>query len=590
LFECIKKIFLTFNILVAFILCRPFYSDATFVEQIAICAKGTALANSCTADPPGIMSIHYNPAGLSELPEGKMFSQGFLLPVLQNEWKYNADPDFPGFMSTWGPQEGQIPDPVDGKRDTNSSGLMYLPIYDDTINIIVGPSAGLSSRKPDSKWTFALGNYAPYGGGMNYKSDSPANYGIRSLYLQHLVYAMPAVSYQVTDTLSIGLATGVGQTAMGMRLNMRSPNELVALTRVLGDATRELEIPLISELTLPPPWFGGGIGPYEQPATFDFQVRDDFTPNYNLGLLWKPRKWFSFGLNYQSEIKANLTGGYNFNYSPEWQSMMAWMGSSPLLLLVGGMFQLPNTAVTHQSGTLTATQYFPQRIQTGVMVKPTKRLKVLFDVHWAQWSVIQQDNFRADQEIQLLQLIKMLGYTGGHQNLIVPRELKDTIHWSTGLEYQLKPNLALRCGYEFRPTSVRNYLADQQYFVPDLHNVGIGAEVKLPHGVTAEVSFGYLWNYSHKIPNNSSQNLTSTDFFIPVYNPYAGIDVKHKLEIFNLAIAVTMPFHAFIEHQKHLMHKQHEAVGHLIHLFKKPFAGDHDESGTTIEETTHGGH
>ncbi len=102
------------------------------------------------------------------------------------------------------------------------------------------------------------------------------------------------------------------------------------------------------------------------------------------------------------------------------------------------MFQLPNRAVEYQSGTVTATVGFPQRVQTGIMVKPTKRLKVLFDVQWAQWSKLwKENNFQTDQDIQLLQLVKMLGYTGGHRNLIVPREFEDTISWCTGLEYQL---------------------------------------------------------------------------------------------------------------------------------------------------------
>lgn len=544
------------------------------------------MGNTCTADPPGLMSIHYNPAGLSNLEEGKVFEQGFALPWLMVTHKFEADPEFEGFFGEWGPQEGQIHDPVAGTQDTNSSGVLYLPIYDDTVNFLAGPTAGLSSRKPGSKWTFAVGNYAPFAGGMNHKSDSPANFGVRTLYLQHLIYASPAASYQITPTLSLGMSVGAAQTAMGVRLNMRSPNELVALTRVLGDATKELEIPILSELTLPPPWFGGGIGPYDQVATMDFQVRDDFSPNYNVGLLWEPQKWFSFGLTYQSEITSHLNGGYNFRYSETWQRMMAWMGSSPLLLMVGGMFQLPNQAVAYQSGTLTAVQKFPRRIQTGIMLKPTKRLKLLFDIHWAQWSVIQQDNFQTDQDIQLLQLVKMLGYGGGHRNLIIQRQLEDTLHWSAALEYQLKPNLALRCGYEFRPTSVQDHLYDSQYFVPDLHNVGIGAGVKLPHGVTLDVGLGCLFNPSKKIPNNSSINMNSTDFFYPVYNPYAGLDVEQETYFWLASFAVRMPFHAFIEHQKHLMHKQHEAVGHLVHLLKKPFelfAGDHKESATPVE-------
>ncbi|MGB9498829.1 MAG: OmpP1/FadL family transporter [Dissulfuribacterales bacterium] len=538
---------------------------------MAICAKTISMANTCTAEPPGILSIHCNPAGLSQLEEGKMFTQGFTFPWLSVTHKFEADPDFEGFFGQWGPQEGQEHDPVAGTQDTNSSGVMYLPIYDDTLNILVSPVAGLSSRKPGSKWTFAVGSYAPFAGGMNHKSDSPCNYGVRTLYLQHMIYASPAVSYQITPTLSLGMSVGAGQTALGIRLNMRSPNELVALTRVLGDATKNLEIPVMSELTLPPPWFGGGIGPYDQVATMDMHVRDDFSPNYNLGILWKPKKWFSFGLTYQSKITANLNGGYNFRYSEKWQRMMAWMGSSPLTIITSAMYQLPTQAVPYQSGTMTATQRFPQRIQSGIMIKPTKRLKLLFDLHWAQWSSTQEDNFQTDQDIQLLQLVKMLGYTGGHRNLIIQRQLKDTLHWSAALEYQLTRKLELRCGYEFRPTSVQDKLYDSQYFVPDLHNIGIGAGVKLPHGVTLDVGLSCLFNPSKKTPNNSSTNMNSTDFFYPIYNPYAGLNVEQKTYIWMLSFGVTMPFYTFIEHQKHLMKKQHEAIEKLVHLLKKPF-------------------
>ncbi|RJP89671.1 MAG: hypothetical protein C4518_09770 [Desulfobacteraceae bacterium] len=562
-------------------------AHAAFNEQIAIDPKAISMANACTADPPGLGSIHYNPAGLSKMPEGKMFSQGFILPWLDITRKFEADPEWEGIFNQWGPQEGQEHDPVAGTEDTNSSGHLYLPIYDGWVNFLAGPSAGLSYRKPESRWVFAVGNYASYAGGFNYDSDSPVSYGGRTLGMQHLIYAAPAASYKLNDDLAIGMSVGMGQTAMRMRMNARAVNEMVGLTRVLGDATQDLHIPILSELTLPPPWFGGGASPYESPANLEINARDDFSPNYNLGMLWAPKPWLDYGLTYQSETKTDLNGKYIINYSPQWQKMMAWQGSSPLLLIVSGMFQLPTQAVAQQAGSVTSENIFPQRVQTGIALKPNKRLKFLFDVNWSDWSSTQENNFQTDQDVQLLQLLKMLGYTGGHRNLIVPRKLKDTISWGTAIEFQATQKLELRCGYEWRPTSVRPELADLLYFIPDLHNVGVGAGVKLPHGVVLDVGFGLLWNSSYKIPNNSSTNSTSTDFWKPLGNTYAGIDIEQETYIYVAAAKVTVPFHAFIEHQKHLMHKQHEAVGHLIHLLKKPvdllkksFGG-----GEKIEET-----
>jgi long-subunit fatty acid transport protein len=554
---------------VAAILLVPRTGQAVFVENMAGSTKAISLANTVTAAPPGLMSIHSNPAGLSQLPEGKIFEQGVTLPWLQITKKYKEDKDWEGIFGQWGPQEGQEHDPVAGRDDVNKCGVMYIPILNRTANFLIAPTAGLSSRKPGSKWTFAIANYAPYGGGMDHHTGSPNSYGVKKLYIQHLIYAAPAVSYQVTPTLALGLAVGAGQTALGAEIHQRTPNELVALTRVLGDATKDLEIPIVSELTLPPPWFGGGIGPYDHSMNFNLHLRDDFSPNYNLGLLWTPKKWFSFGMVYQSEIKARLSGGYNFIYGDAFQRQVAWQGSSPVLIITAAMLDLPTNAVPYQSGDMRTTQIFPQRIQTGIKLKPTKKLSLLFDVHWADWSTTKYNAFHVDQDIQALQFVKLLGYTHGNRTLYVERDMKDTIHWSAGLEYQLTNKLALRCGYEFRPTSIRQHLYDQQYFVPDLTYLGVGASVKLPHQTTLDLAFGYIHDSSQRVPNNSSTNLNATDFWYPVYNPYSGLDYEQETRIYIASFTVQMPFHVFVEQQKHIMHKQHEAIHHLVGAVKK---------------------
>ena len=563
-----RPVFQVILIAVGILLVISTNAFAAFVEQFAITPKAISLANACTANPPGILSIHYNPAGLSKMPEGNMFNQSFTLPWLQKTAKFKADKDFKGFMNTWGPQEGQEHDPVAGKRDTNSSGVMYIPILNRTINFLIGPSMGISTKKPGSRWTFAIANYAPFAGGLNHPSDSPVSWGGRTLYQQHLIYAAPGASYQLTPNLALGMSVGIGQTAMGIRTKMRSPNELVSLTRVLGDATKDLEIPIVSELTLPPPWFGGGLGPYDQAATLKVRLRDDFSPNYNLGFLWEPKKWLTIGGVYQSEIKIQASGRYTFKYSEQFQRMQNWQGSSPLLLIVAGMLDLPTKGVPYQSGTAYTSFKFPRRIQTGIMVRPLKRLSVEFDVNYANWSVQKNNHFTFDQDIQAFKLVKLLGYTHGNRDLVVTRNMKDTIHFGVSLEYQLNNKLTLRCGYEHRPTSVPKKYFDQLYFVPDLDFYAVGAGIKLPHQTTLDVALGLIYNGSYKVPDNTSINMNSTDFTHPVYNPYAGLDYEQKTAIYMASVGLTMPFSAFIEMQKEMMHKQQEAINHILSLFK----------------------
>ena len=186
-----------------------------------------------------------------------------------------------------------------------------------------------------------------------------------------MIYAGPAVSYKVNNNFSVGASFGAGQTAMGINMDMRSPNEIVNITKVLGDSTQGMANPFF-DLTIPFPLFGGGIGPYDRLGTLSFNIRDDFSPSYNLGALWEPFDWLSFGLCYQSAIKSHLSGKYSFQYSNEWQRMVAWSGSTAMMQIASMMFDLPYQATSEQTGTVTTDVEFPQIINFGIKLKPIR--------------------------------------------------------------------------------------------------------------------------------------------------------------------------------------------------------------------------
>ena len=547
------------GVLLAALVCPP-AAEGSFHEQIAIDAYAISLANTVTASPPGLMSIHYNPAGLSLLGDGAIFSQGLTLPYIKKTSKFEADPDFDGFAG------GFNQDPLAGKEGTNTSGRMYIPFY-GSLDFLVGPTAGLSNRTPGSKWTFAIGNYAPFAVGLVHgKADDPTRFGGQGIYQQHLIYAAPAVSYQVSKTLAIGASVGLGQTAMGADLDMRAPNDLVAMTKILGDSTKDLEIPILSELTFPPPWFGGGVGPYDKLASASLELRDDFSPSFNLGGLWSPYDWFSFGISYQSPIKVALQGTYTIKYSDEWQRMVDWFDSSPLLLMISGMLDLPTKSVPEQTGMVTDQLTFPQMVNFGIKLKPIKKLSLLADLHWANWSVIQQDRFVFDQDLQLLKFVKVLGYSGGNDALVMTRKFKDTWNWGVGIEYQALDWLSLRMGYERRKSSTRDNYFDLLYAIPDLDSYGAGFGLKLKNDTVVDVGFGYQVSKGYRVPNNGSVNLNSTLFTKPVYNPYAGLNYEQDTEVFLASVKVTMP----LQVMEHMMEAQFE-MGQKLVGFLYPF-------------------
>ena len=151
----------------------------------------------------------------------------------------------------------------------------------------------------------------------------------------------PTISYRVAKSLSIGASFGLGMSYMGFDTKMRAPNDLVALTGALGEATVGLEIPILSELTLPAPWFGGGLNPYEEMGGLKFFAEDNLNTSYNVGFLWEPFEWVSFGGVYQSEAKADMKGKYTFSYSDRMRRTVNWLGSSPTTIIIAAMLDLP---------------------------------------------------------------------------------------------------------------------------------------------------------------------------------------------------------------------------------------------------------
>lgn len=525
---------------------------AAFFENLIVHAKAMSLANSCVAYPPGHMAIHYNPAGLSNLRDGRQLSLGLVTGEFALKSSFQADPDFNGWLDTF----DNADDPLNGQSGTSQGLYLHIPVLGDQETEMIGVETpfgftmqaapfplGISYRKPGSRWTFGFGAYAPSAGGFYRDDTDPARYNGRSVALQQITYAAPSVSYQLTDTLAVGLTISMSQAAMHLDTDMRMPNDLMALTKLLGDTTEGLNIPIVSQLTLPPPWFGGGIGPYDDFANLYVNARDDYCPGYNIGLLWEPRNWLALGANYQSKVRQEQQGTYKFSYNENWQRMVSWFGSSALLVPIAAMLELPYQSTPFQTGSVYLEGFdSPQRVQAGIMLRPFKRLRLMCDAHWIDYSETKEWTLTFDQAIQPLQVAKLVGHTDGSDTLALTRAMEDEIHMSYGAELQVLEWLFLRCGYENRKTSVNPAYFDLMAPIPDLDFYGAGIGIKLKSGVEIDLSAGYLVSDRWNVPNNTSDNLNSTDFTDAVYNPYGGLDVSGEMEVKLLAANVSMPF------------------------------------------------
>ncbi len=521
------------------LICIPTLLQASMHEQLMMDAKSMALGNAVTADPPGIMSMHYNPAGLSKLEDDVQVTNSFGLISIQSTSRFLNNPEFEDFLP------GDYEDPLANTQGDATGLVLYIPGYGDTITlpatIALPTGAGVSYRAPDSKWTFATGLYSPLIGGFAREGeDNPLRYGTYDYYWQHLMIS-PSVSFQATPTLSFGASVGLGFGAMGIATDVRLPNIMVALTDILGEATEGLAIPPWTDLTLPPPWFAGGLHPYESPASLDIAGTDNFAPSYNLGVLWEPYDWFSLGVVYHSEIKQEITGEYCMSYSQNFQDMISWLGSSPFLLIVSGILDMPTTPVAAQTGTFTTEMIIPQMVQAGIKLKPFDFLSILMDVNWAQWSIRTEDRIVFDQDVQALRIAKLLGYTYGDRNFVLQRDLEDSINYSIGLEIMPLDWLALRFGYQKRFSSVPTEYIDTIWNFPEWDVFSAGVGIKLKNGMTIDFAASWLKSETLKVNVNESAHLNNTEFTHPIYNPYAGLDYEQDFDIYLAGLTVTMP-------------------------------------------------
>ena len=530
----IKKFaFIALNI--GFIIFTNFdMSVAAFNEQIATDAKAMSLGNAVTADPPGIMSIHYNPAGLSLIEHDITYSAGISVTSVSFKGDYTADPNFDGFFGSYFTLEA-----VEGEGDTR--GISHIPFTNSYLSAMLTPQYGISYRKKESKWTFALGGYEPFSLGWEQTgSNNPSEFDGATVIHQHFIYAAPSVSYKATPKLSFGFSLGLGTSFHKNQFMMRIPSETFAQTMFGGDATEHLDIPFQQQMTLPMPLYGGGIAPYDEMAVLDIEMEDIFSPSLNTGILWSPLKWLSLGLTYQSEIKIKMEGTYNIKHSNDTARMMDWFGYGTVLPTAAALMGLP-TDGSDQSGKCRFETILPQHVQLGVKLMPVKPLKLLIDVHWADWSSTGDTNYVFDQDLSILKLARLSGYSSGTNRFIIERKFKDTVHWSLGIEYNVLEWLDLRCGYEKRPTSVKDEYFDLMYPVTDFNVYGAGFGLILKNGILIDFGLSYMDGGTYTVKNEQSSNMNSSDWTKPIYNPHLGLDYKQKSEIISYSLKVSVP-------------------------------------------------
>jgi long-subunit fatty acid transport protein len=495
-------------------------------EDLGISPKAMSLGNAVTADPPGIYSVHFNPAGLAEL-KGTHAQMSVASPWFKHQVEFSSPEGFGVF--------GFSDDPVQNRTSRTERAAILMPLTDNMVSAPQGmaaPSAGgLSYSPPDSKMTFATAFYPPLVGGLNRDRDSdPARFGGRLAAAERITYFTPSIGYDYSEDLSLGVSLGLSYVGISAQSEMRAPNPIIGLTRTVSEEI----CPALGGFGAIGLWFFGagcsapGIGPFESAGSINLNVDDAVVPHYNLGVQWEPTEWLGFGATYRSEATAELAGEYTIDYSEDFEETITTLNQGPIFRAIFAALQLPPRGSDKQSGRVNLNVTFPQHIKLGTKIKPTSNLQLNVDWGWTDWDEWDEFKVNFDQPNDLLRLGRLL--TGqGLTQLSLPRGYKSNSYWGAGLMYDLTPHHQLRFGFEDRKSSIPEDRIGMFGPLPDAQLYGTGLGYTWSRHLNFDFSLVHL-RAATTVPANSSTNLNSTGVGNLIYNPYAGLDVSFETQ------------------------------------------------------------
>ena len=454
-------------------------SHAQLATNLFIDTKAMSMGNAVTADPVGIMSIHFNPAGLTKL-EGRQVQFSIQNIYLEASYDFEVPENYNG--------EGQLldisKDPVAGEKG-KASAAAYIPGHGilpmDFLPILSVPTAGLSIQPEGSRFTFANAVYAPMVAGFAKADDDPGRYQAKKVSMQRFAYLSPSFGYKVTDEFAVGASFLFNHHAVALEQDLRAPNILIAVGEQLQDAFGCFDTetgeptgndPLVPLIAL----CGGNIGPYDDIGTLSLEMSETLSPSFNLGFLWEPKEWFAWGATYQSGSKVNLKGTYELEYTDDFANFFRKFQSTIFGAIGGAIFQLPS-GIKKETGLVSAEQVFPQHFQTGIKLRFFDDFQFNYDLGWTDYDKWNNLVLEFDRPVSFLSAAKIMAPgLVTDRTLTQPLGFKSVWSHSFGFAYDLNSRVQLRAGYEPRETSIpddrRSIMAPLGYAT--MYSMGMG--------------------------------------------------------------------------------------------------------------------
>ncbi|MCG8315238.1 MAG: outer membrane protein transport protein [Pseudomonadales bacterium] len=517
-------------------------ASAQLVQNLTIGnPKALALGNAVTADPPGIDSIHFNPAGLAKV-NGRQQQLKLLAAQITYEAEFGEQRVPQGIKDAYLGAEGYPEDPLSGTKSSTSDPVLMLPGSGLTpVPFLVVPFGGIAIEDPSYGWTFATSVYSPQAIGYERNENDPGSFQGQQVGISRITYFSPSVGFHFNDELMIGAAITFSWQGLGLTTKLRAPDTTIAYISDFSETLTDNGFDLLH-----------AIGPYDTINTVEIEMEDALSLGFNRGVLWEPTEGISFGFVYQIESTADLEGDYKMTYTEEWLTMahsLAQPGIGTLLqYTLNGGVAFNDEEV--ESGTVSLEYIVPAHMAFGTSVKLLPDLKVNFDVKWTDYSAWDSLDFEFSDNVDFLSLSNIVyqfpaaqgdGDNADPTIMRIKRNYESVWSWAIGMEYQYNDNLVLRCGYEPRESAIPDDRVDllAPIAYADLYTFGAGYQLDAYSQV--DMAFGYLIS-DFDAPAGTSENMNSTQPGRVVYNPYAYLDVKAETTAYIFAISYDTKF------------------------------------------------
>ena len=538
------------SLLILLILLPP-TGIAAIVENITMGnAKALSLGNAVTADPPGIDSIHYNPAGLAAL-KGRQYNLKVLTASMNFDVEFGGhDAKTQQMIDDFGYE-----DSVAHSTSSTSTIGLRIPFQEGItewpLPVLILPLGGASYQPPGSRFTFATAAYAPMAAGYVRDKNDPGTFMGEYLSLAKITYFSPTIAVQLTDTFALGMGLNFSWQGATAGTRIRVPNFALAFGELL---TRQLQ----QQSLCPAPGDPEPavnlcglsqdierMGPYTNAAYLEFDAETVLVTGYNIGALWQPTPWFSWGFVLQPESIARLDGTYQVKYNEEWVNFFGGVHQSDLGAVLQALLPFP-TGLAEEGGVEKGDAKLdiisPTHFATGISVQLSPRWKINLDAKWTDWAAWEGLTVKFDDDLDFTKLASNITDNATPDSVTFPRGYKSVWNWALGVEYQYNANLALRFGYEPRKSSIPDDKQDVLLPLGDAKLFGAGFEYRMSEGRIFELAIGYM-KASADVPANTSTNANSTDDWNNfIYNPYAGTDFNSNVEAFLLEFSLLAQF------------------------------------------------